>query len=95
MKLIPLGDKVVVRRDDADEMTKGGIVIPDVARRKTTRGKVLAVGDGRTLDNGTLVPLHVKDGDRVLFSTYAGNEVSLEGEDYLIMTGDDILAILK
>ena len=94
-KIRPLGDKVLLRRLEAMEKSKGGIVIPDTAKEKPREGKVVAVGTGRRLDDGSLVPFQVKKGDRVLFSSYAGTEVKLEGEDFVIMGEDDVLAILE
>jgi chaperonin GroES len=94
-KIRPLGDKVLLRRLEAQEKSKGGIVIPDTAKEKPREGKVVAVGTGRRLDDGSLVPFQVKKGDRVLFSSYAGTEVKLEGEDFVIMGEDDVLAILE
>jgi chaperonin GroES len=94
-KVRPLGDKVLLRRLEAMEKSKGGIVIPDTAKEKPREGKVVAVGTGRRLDDGSLVPFQVKKGDRVLFSSYAGTEVKLDGEDFVIMGEDDVLAILE
>jgi len=90
----PLGEKVLVKRLEADEKTAGGIVLPDTAKEKPKRGKVLSVGDGRLLDTGERKPLQVKKGDQVLFSSYAGTEVKVEGEEMIIMDESDILAIL-
>jgi chaperonin GroES len=90
----PLGEKVLVKRLEADEKTAGGIVLPDTAKEKPKRGKVLGVGDGRLLDTGERKPLQVKKGDQVLFSSYAGTEVKVEGEEMIIMDESDILAIL-
>ncbi len=94
MKLRPLHDRVIVKRLEEEERTQGGIIIPDTAKEKPQQGKVLAVGKGKLLDKGEVVPLMVKEGDRVLFSKYAGTEVKVEGEELLIMREDDILAIL-
>lgn len=94
MKIVPVNDKIVVKRLEADEKTAGGIVLPDTAKEKPKQGKVLALGDGKLLDNGQRAPFQVKEGDRVLFSSYAGNEVKIDGEEYLIMTEDDILAVV-
>jgi chaperonin GroES len=91
----PLGDKVLLRRLDAQEKSKGGIVIPDTAKEKPREGRVVAVGKGRTTDDGAVVPFQVKKGDRVLFSSYAGTELKLEGQDFVIMGEDDILAIFE
>jgi chaperonin GroES len=90
----PLGDKVLLKRLEAKETTAGGIVIPDAAKEKPREGRVVALGTGRTLDDGSTVEFQVKIGDRVLFSAYAGTEVKLEGQDYVIMGEDDVLAIL-
>lgn len=95
LNLRPLGDRLVVRRIEAEEKTKGGIVLPDKAKEKPKEGEVLAVGAGRLLDDGQRVAMQVKVKDRVLFSSYAGTEVKLDGEEYLIMKEDDVLAILK
>lgn len=93
MKLKPLGDRVVVKPIEQEETTAGGIVLPDTAKEKPQRGEVLAVGTGKLLDNGERVPLEVKVGDKVLYAKYAGTEVKIEGETYLIMRESDILAI--
>ena len=95
VKVRPLGDKVLLRRLEAQEKTKGGIVIPDSAKEKPKEGRVVAIGTGRTLDDGKVVAFQVKKGDRVLFSSYAGTEIKLEGEDYVIMGEDDILAVME
>jgi chaperonin GroES len=95
MNVVPLNDKLVVERLASEEKTAGGIVLPDTAREKPKQGKVRSVGDGRLLENGKRVPFQVKEGDRVLFSSYAGNEVTVDGKEYLIMSEDDILAIVE
>ncbi|HDM79057.1 MAG TPA: co-chaperone GroES [Deltaproteobacteria bacterium] len=95
MKLRPLRDRVIVRRLEEEEKTKGGIIIPDTAKEKPQQGEIIAVGNGKILENGTTVPLTVKEGDKVLFSKYAGNEVKVEGEELLIMREDDILAVIE
>ncbi len=95
MKLVPLNDKIVVKRLEAEEKTAGGIVLPDTAKEKPKQGKVLALGEGKLLDSGKRAPFQVNDGDRVLFTSYAGNEVTVDGEEYLIMTEDDILAVIE
>ncbi|MCD6363199.1 MAG: co-chaperone GroES [Synergistetes bacterium] len=95
MKLRPLGDRVVVKVVEKEERTKSGIVLPDTAKEKPQEGEVLAVGTGRVLDNGQKVPLEVKVGDKVIFSKYAGTEVKIEGEEYLILSERDILAIVE
>ena len=94
MKIVPLNDKIVVERLEADERTTGGIILPDTAKEKPKQGKVLAVGDGKALDNGKRAPFQVKVGDRVLFTSYGGTEVTHEGKEYLIMTEDNILAVV-
>ena len=91
----PLGDKVVVQLIEAEEKTSGGILLPDSAKKKPTEGKVVAVGNGRTLDSGQRNALTVKVGDRVLFSKYGGNEVTVDGEDYTILDEDQIYAIVN
>jgi chaperonin GroES len=95
MSVVPLNDKVVVKRLEASEKTAGGIVLPDTAKEKPKQGKVVSVGEGKRLENGQRAPFQVKEGDRVLFTSYAGNEVNVDGTDYLIMTEDDILAVLE
>ncbi|MBO8141671.1 MAG: co-chaperone GroES [Firmicutes bacterium] len=95
VKLVPLGDRVVVKAIEQEEKTKGGIVLPDTAKEKPQEGEVLAVGSGRLLDNGERVPLEVKVGDRVVFAKYGGTEVKLNGETYIILRESDILAISK
>jgi chaperonin GroES len=94
MKVIPLGTNVVVRRLEAEEKTGGGIVLPAVAQNKSREGRVLAVGDGRRLPNGSRVRQQIQEGDRVVFGNYAGVEVQVDGESMLIMSEDDILAIV-
>ena len=94
MKLVPLGDKVIVRPAESEETTAGGIVLPDAAQEKSLQGRVLSVGDGRQLADGSRAAHEVKEGDRVLYSKYAGSEVAVDGEDLLIIAEDDILAIL-
>ncbi len=94
MKVVPLGDKVVVRRLEAEEQTAGGIVLPDSARDKPREGRVLSVGDGRLLKDGTRAPHSVTEGDRVVFSSYAGTDVVVEEDELLIMSEEEILAIL-
>ena len=94
MKVVPLNDKIVVKRLEAEEKTPGGIVLPDTAKEKPRQGKVLSLGEGKQMDNGKRAAFQVKEGDRVLFSSYAGNEVTIDGEEYLIMTEEDILAVV-
>ena len=93
--IVPLNEKIVVKRLEAEEKTAGGIVLPDTAKEKPKQGKVLSTGEGKLLDNGKRAPFQVKEGDRVLFTSYAGNEVTIDGEEYLIMTEDDILAVVE
>lgn len=94
MALKPLGDRIVIRTLDAQGKTKSGLVLPDTAKEKPQEGKVLAIGTGRLLDDGTVKALEVKNGDRVLYGKYAGTEVTIEGEDYLILREEDVLAIV-
>jgi chaperonin GroES len=94
MKIVPLNDKIVVERLEADEKTAGGIILPDTAKEKPKQGKVISVGEGRLLEDGKRAAFQVKVGDRVLFTSYAGNEVTHEGKEYLIMTEDDLLAVV-
>lgn len=91
----PLGEKVLVQRLEAEEKTAGGIVLPDSAREKPKRGTILSVGEGRLLDSGERKPLQVKKGDQVLFSSYAGTEVKVDGQEMIIMDESDILAVLE
>ncbi len=95
MGIIPLNDKIVVERLEADDKTAGGIILPDTAKEKPKQGKVLAVGEGKALDNGQRAAIQVKVGDRVLFTSYAGNEVNVDGKEYLVMTEDDVLAVVS
>ena len=94
MKIRPLQDRVLVERVAAEEKSAGGIIIPDSAKEKPQEGKVVAVGSGKRKDDGTLIPMDVKKGDRILFSKYAGSEVTLDGVEYSIMREDDILGVL-
>jgi chaperonin GroES len=94
MKVVPLNDKIVVKRLEAEDRTAGGIMLPDTAKEKPRQGKVLSLGEGKLLDNGKRAPFQVKEGDRVLFSSYAGNEVTVDGDELLIMTEEDILAVV-
>ena len=94
MKVIPLNDKIVVERMTADDKTSGGIILPDTAKEKPKQGKVLAVGEGKPLENGKRAGFQVKVSDRVLFTSYAGTEVTVDGKEYLILTEDDILAVV-
>ena len=95
MKLRPLHDRILVRRIEQEEKTKGGLIIPDTAKEKPQEGKVIAVGEGRVSEDGTLRPLDVHKGDRVLFSKYSGTEIQLEGDEHLIIREDDVLAVLE
>jgi chaperonin GroES len=95
MKLRPLHDRVVVKRLEEEEKTAGGIIIPDTAKEKPQQGKVIAVGKGRILEDGKVIPLAVKEGDRILFSKYAGTDIKVDGDEHLIMREDDILAIFE
>ncbi|MCP4351228.1 MAG: co-chaperone GroES [Desulfobacterales bacterium] len=95
MKLKPLQDRILVQRVEEEEKTKGGIIIPDTAKEKPVEGKIVAVGNGKTGDDGKRIPLEVKEGDRVLFGKYSGTEVKVEGEEFLIMREDDILGIIE
>jgi chaperonin GroES len=94
-KVKPLADRVLVEAAPAEETTKGGIIIPDTAKEKPQRGKIIAVGSGRVADDGKVTPLSVKAGDEILYGKYSGTELSLEGKDYLIMRESDIYAILN
>jgi chaperonin GroES len=93
-KLRPLHDRVIVKRIDEEEKTKGGIIIPDTAKEKPQEGRVVAVGPGKNED-GKVIPLGVKAGDRILFGKYSGTEIKLDGEEHLIMREDDILGVLE
>jgi chaperonin GroES len=93
-KLRPLGDRVVVQATERDETTPSGLVLPDTAKEKPQEGKVIAVGPGKLLENGDRVALDLKEGDRVLFSKYAGTDFKLDDEDYLILSERDVLAVL-
>lgn len=95
MKVVPLGDKLVVKRLESTEKTPGGIVLPDAARNKPQQGRVLSVGDGKLLPDGTRSAHEVSEGDRVVFSSYAGTEVSIDDQELLILSADDVLAIVR
>ncbi len=94
LNLRPLGDRVILQRAEAQEMTAGGILLPESAKDKPKEGKIVACGDGKILEDGNVLPMNVKVGNRVLFSSYAGTEVKVGGEEYLIMNESDILAII-
>ncbi len=95
MKIRPLHDRILVKRVDSEETTKGGIIIPDTAKEKPQEGKVVAVGKGKLNDDGETIEMSVKKGDKILFSKYAGTEVTVEGEEHIIIREDDVLAILE
>jgi chaperonin GroES len=95
MKLRPLHDRILVERVEEAEKTKGGIIIPDSAKEKPAEGKVIAVGKGRIGDDGKVVKLDIKKGDRILFGKYGGTEVKIDGEEYLIMREDDVLGVIE
>ena len=95
MKVRPLQDRILVRRVPEEEKTKGGIIIPDTAKEKPAEGEVIAVGSGKADDKGTVRPLTVKKGDRVLFAKYSGNDIKIDGVDHLIMREDDVLGVIE
>ena len=95
MKMRPLADKVLVERIEAEEKTAGGIVLPDNAKEKPKRGVIVAAGDGKVLDDGTRQSLQVKKGDEVLFTSYAGTDVKVDGDEFLIMDESDIMAVIE
>jgi chaperonin GroES len=95
MKIRPLGDRIVVKRTQNEEKTKGGIIIPDSAKEKPVEGLVIAVGAGKILKNGKLHPVEVKAGDKVLFGKYSGTEVKLDGEEHVLLREDDLLAVFS
>jgi chaperonin GroES len=95
MKIRPLQDRVIVRRLEEEEKTKGGIIIPDTAKEKPQEGKVIAVGKGKITEDGKVIPLDVKVGDKILFGKYAGTEIKIEGEEHLIMREEDILGVIE
>lgn len=94
-KLRPLGDKILVKRLEAETKTKSGIVLPDSAKEKPKQGTVIAVGEGKRLEDGSRSPMNLKKNDRVLFTSYAGTEIKIDGEELLIMSEDDVLAIVE
>lgn len=95
MKVRPLADKVLVQRIEAENKTAGGIVLPDTAKEKPQRGKIVSVGTGKVLDDGTVRKMQVKKGDMVLFTSYAGTDVKIDGKEYLIMSESDIMAVIE
>jgi chaperonin GroES len=95
MQIRPLHDRLIVKRLEEEEKTKGGIIIPDSAKEKPIEGKVIAVGAGRVKKDGTKIPMEVKKGDRILFAKYAGTEVKIDGEEHLMMREDEVLAVIE
>lgn len=95
MKIRPLQDRVIVRRIEEEEKTKGGIIIPDTAKEKPQEGRVVAVGKGKVNEDGKIIPLDVKVNDRILFGKYSGSEINIDGEEHLIMREEDILGIIE
>ncbi len=95
MKVKPLQDRLVIKRIEEEEKTKGGIIIPDAAKEKPQEGRVVAVGDGKVLESGQKSPLTVKVGDKILFGKYSGTEIKIDGEEHLILREDDVLAIIE
>ena len=95
MKIRPLQDRVIVKRIEEEEKSKGGIIIPDTAKEKPQEGKVVAVGEGKVNDDGKITPLDVKVNDRVLFGKYSGSEINIDGEEHLIMREEDILGVIE
>jgi len=93
-KIRPLGDKILVERLEANEKTKGGIYLPDAAKEKPKEGRVMAVGTGRLLDDGSRIPFSVKPGDRIIFASYAGTEIKHEGKEILLLSEEDVLAVV-
>jgi chaperonin GroES len=94
MKLKPLQDRILVKREEEDEKTKGGIIIPDSAKEKPAKGNVIAVGDGKIGEDGKRIPMMLKKGDKILFGKYSGTEVKIDGQEYLIMREDDVLGVI-
>ncbi len=95
MKIRPLQDRILVKRIDEEEITKGGIIIPDSAKEKPSEGKVVAAGNGKVKENGEIQPLDVKRGDKILFSKYAGTEVNIDGDEHIIIREDDVLGVVE
>jgi len=95
MKIRPLQDRIIVKRTEEEEKTKGGIIIPDTAKEKPLEGKVIAAGNGKILEDGKVRPLDVKVGDRVLFGKYAGTEIKIEGEEHLMLREEDVLGVIE
>ena len=94
MKIRPLQDRVIVQRMDEEDTTKGGIIIPDTAKEKPQEGKVIAVGKGKVGDDGKVIPLDVKAGDKILFGKYSGTDIKIDGEEYMILREDEVLAVM-
>jgi chaperonin GroES len=95
MKIRPLQDRIIVKRTEEEETTKGGLIIPDTAKEKPQEGKIIAVGKGKVSEDGKVLPLDVKPGDQVLFGKYAGTEIKIDGEEHLIMREDDLLGVVE
>ena len=95
LKIKPLHDRLIVKRLDEEEKTRGGIIIPDSAKEKPQQGEVLAVGNGKVLENGSVLPLGVKAGDKILFSKYAGSEIKMDGSEYLMIREEDVLGVVE
>ncbi len=95
MKVRPLHDRILVERIEEEEKTASGIIIPDAAKEKPSQGKVVAVGNGKKTDDGKVIPLDVKEGDRILFGKYAGTEIKVEGKEYLMMREDEVFAVVE
>ncbi len=95
MKFRPLHDRILVERVESEEVTKGGIILPDTAKEKPQQGKIIAVGSGRRTDDGKIIPLELKAGDTILFGKYSGSEIKIEGTEYLIMKEDDVLGLVE
>jgi len=95
MKIKPLGDRVLIKPSEEKEKTKGGIVLPDTAKEKPQEGKIVAVGEGRKTEDGKTIPLTLKVGDKVLYGKYSGTEITIDGEEYLIMREEDVLAVIE
>jgi len=95
MKIRPLQDRILVKRCEEETKTKGGIYIPDTAKEKPAEGEIVATGNGRVADDGNVIPLEVKVGDKILFGKYSGNEIKVDGEDYLIMNEGDVLGVIE
>ena len=95
MKFRPLHDRILVERVESEEVTKGGIILPDTAKEKPQQGKIIAVGSGRRTDEGKIIPLELKAGDTILFGKYSGSEIKIEGTEYLIMKEDNVLGLVE